>query len=89
MIANDDIYDFKYTKSGAYLDGRQLNVYKHFCKKILGKDTKDMYYVIIPKVAIKKKKDESLGQYRARLDKELEGLQVKKIKVKEDPQAVK
>ena len=71
-----DLYDFKYTKSGArYRDSPQLHIYKHFLES-QGKRIRNMYYLITPKVKmIKIGKTEELADYRAKITAELQRLE--------------
>lgn len=78
LIANGNLYDFKYSASDRFLDGAQLSVYKYFLAKI-GIDVEKLYYVWIQKTAIRQRKTETLFEFRSRLAKELDNCQVKLI----------
>ena len=76
-----DLYDFKYSNNiDHYMESRQLHVYKYEFEKITGKNIRKMYFVFVPKVQIKQKKDETIEQFRNRLQAELE---TKEIQIKE------
>lgn len=81
-----DVYDFKYTKNIAnYADSMQLHVYKHYYEQIYKTPVRNLYYVLIPKIAIKQKKTEDLEQFRKRLRAELKQSEVQIVPVKFDP----
>ena len=72
LVANGDIYDFKYTKNiGRYLDSPQLSLYRYYAR-LSGR----LFFVHIPKTMIRMKKTESLYQFRKRLIGELITAQV-------------
>ena len=76
-----DLYDFKYSNNiDHYMESRQLHVYKHYLQKTKGIFIRKMFFVFIPKVMVKQKKDETIEQFRSRLKSELEQ---KEIKIKE------
>lgn len=67
-LTNNEIYDFKYSNNvERYLESGQLHVYKYFAEKLLGVEVKHLYYVFVPKVAIRQKKTETIEQFRNRL----------------------
>lgn len=81
-----DIYDFKYTKNIAnYADSMQLHVYKHYFEQVYGIPVRNLYYVFIPKIAIRQKQTEDLEQFRQRLRAELKQSEVQLVPVKFDP----
>lgn len=66
------LLDFKYASSpDRYSSSPQLTIYKHMLKR-QGIDVADSYFVVAPKVDIKRKKDESTEDFRMRLNAELE-----------------
>lgn len=68
-----DLYDFKYSNNKAnYQLSPQLHLYKYFYEKMTGNKIRDMYFLFVPKVAIRQKKTEDLYQFRKRIDEELE-----------------
>lgn len=85
-----DLYDFKYSNNGGhYKDSRQLHEYKYFFELFhLGKKIRNMYYLLVPKVNIKQKKTEDLGQFRKRIQIELDQAEPKLIQVDFDFQKV-
>ena len=67
-LTNNEIFDFKYSNNiERYLESGQLHVYKYFAEKLLGVEIKYLYYVFVPKVAIRQKKTETIEQFRTRL----------------------
>jgi phage nucleotide-binding protein len=70
---NYDLYDFKYSNNTAnYRKSAQLHIYKYFFEKLNpDKRIANMFYLMIPKVKIKRGKTESLEAYRGRIEKEL------------------
>lgn len=84
-----DLYDFKYTNNWMYyMDSRQLHLYKYYFEKTTGKRIRNMYFVFVPKVQIRQKKTEDLLQFRRRLLKELDKVQVKVRPIEYDSQKV-
>ena len=66
-----DLYDFKYSNNvDRYLTSGQLSLYKSMLERN-GVHIRDLYFVFLPKVAIRLKKTESLEEFRTRLQKEL------------------
>ncbi len=85
------MFDFKYSNNiDRYLQSGQLHIYKYFYEKTHPNDVIDeMYFVFLPKVAIRQKKTEDLYQFRKRLCEELNKAEVKIVKVDYDFQKVK
>lgn len=85
-----DLYDFKYSNnSSKYADSRQLHIYKNQFEKLNpGKRIRKMYFVMIPKVNIKQKKDEDLFSFRKRIESELSKTQVELLEIPYDPNKV-
>lgn len=80
-----DIYDFKYSNNVKnYLDSNQLHLYKYFYEKQYGKKIRNLYFVFIPKVAIKQKKTENLYTFRKRIQEELEVSEIKLVQIEFD-----
>lgn len=79
-----DIYDFKYSNNVSnYMDSEQLHLYKYFFEKNNpGKKIRNLYFVFVPKVNIKQKKDETLQQFRNRISEELKIIKIKTIEIK-------
>lgn len=78
-----DIYDFKYSNNVLHhMDSAQLWLYKYFFEKSNpGKKIRNMYFLFVPKVSIKQKKDETLQQFRKRLSDELEIAEIKTVQI--------
>lgn len=98
-----DIYDFKYSNNVAnYVDSEQLHLYKyyfekanHFERTYPGKKIRNMFFVFIPKVMIRRKKknktnklDETDFEFRRRILTELEKKEIQVVKVPYDPNKV-
>ena len=84
-LTNDEIFDYKYSNNiERYLESGQLHVYKYFAEKLLGIEIKYLYYVFVPKVAIRQKKTETIEQFRTRLRSVLSEQQPKIICVEYD-----
>lgn len=84
-LTNDEIYDYKYSNNiERYLESGQLHVYKYFVEKLLGIEIKYLYYVFVPKVAIRQKKTETIEQFRNRLREELSSKRPQVVCVKYD-----
>jgi phage nucleotide-binding protein len=85
-----DLYDFKYSNNWLrYMDSRQLHLYKYYFEKMNpDKKIRNMYFVFVPKVQIRQKKTETIFDFRQRLHKELDKVQIKKEPVVYDPQKV-
>ena len=82
-----DLYDFKYTSSGKkYASSPQLHLYKYFYEKTHpGAKIRNLTYVIIPKVNVKRKKTESLEEFRARIESELSNKEIEHLTVAYNP----
>lgn len=78
-----DIYDFKYSNNiSNYKKSGQLHEYKYFFERNNpGKKIRNMYFVFVPKVAIRQKKGETLLEFRERLKEELAKVEVKTVQI--------
>lgn len=85
-----DLYDFKYSNNVKnYLDSDQLHLYKYFFEKENpGKKIRNMYFLFAPKVSIKQKKTEDLGQFRKRIQEELNKVEPKLIQIDYEPEKI-
>lgn len=85
-----DLYDFKYSNNVKnYLDSDQLHLYKYFWEKENpGKKIRNMYFLFAPKVSIKQKKTEDLGQFRKRIQEELNKVEPKLIQIDYEPEKI-
>ncbi len=85
-----DLYDFKYSNNVShYKASKQLHLYKYFFEKLNpGKFIKNMYFLFVPKVNIKQKKTEDLGQFRKRIQEELEKAEPTVLPIEYDPNQV-
>lgn len=78
-----DIYDFKYSNNVEhYMESPQLHVYKDYYEAISGRKVRKLFFVFVPKVAIRQKKTETVQTFRMRL---MEELGKKSIQIKEVP----
>lgn len=79
-----DVFDYKYSNNyEKYSESPQLHLYKYFLEQI-GFKVRKLGFIFIPKVAIKQKKEESLYQFRKRLQEELKNSKIKIMEVKYD-----
>ena len=66
------LLDFKYASSvDRYTTSPQLAIYRHMLKR-LGYEVIDMYFLVAPKINIRRKKDESDEEFRRRLQDEID-----------------
>lgn len=87
LVENDDktfdIYDFKYSNDiERYSESPQVHYYKYFFElQHPNKEVCNLYYLFIPKVTIKQRKDEELMIFRRRLIEKLTNLELQIVKV--------
>lgn len=85
FLDDNFLIDFKYTTSAErYLNSPQIHLYSYF----LGGTPQNLYYLIIPKTAIRQKKTEDLYQFRQRLRETLSRMEPQLYEVKYDPSKV-
>lgn len=93
-----DMYDFKYSNNVRnYMESGQLHEYKFFFEKLNPKKRiRNMYFLFAPKVAIRmkyknktNKRDETLEEFRKRLDAELEKKEAQLVAIHYDTDKVK
>ena len=89
-VHGDTLYDFKFSNNvDNYLKSPQLSIYKHYLEKVRP-DLKisHLKYVFVPKIQIRQKTrakpPETLQQFRARLQEQLEASEIKVIEVDYD-----
>lgn len=91
-IKHYEIWDYKYCSENSkekYLVSPQLSLYKwYFEQTHSGTVVDHLRYVFIPKINIKQKKDESLFEFRQRLQEYLEASEIKVIEVSYDESSV-
>lgn len=84
-----DIYDFKYSNNqDHYLKSPQLHLYKYYYEKQTGQKINHLYFVFIPKVAIRQKESETTYEFRNRIQRELATKQIQIKEVEFDQQKV-
>lgn len=92
-----DIYDFKYSNNVSnYMKSEQLHLYKYYFEKLNpGKRIRNLYFVFIPKVQIRRKYknktnklDETDYEFRQRVVSELNNKEIKIEKISYDPNKV-
>jgi len=85
-----DIYDFKYSNNiKNYKQSDQLHLYKYFFEKCNpGKYIRNLFYLFVPKVNIKKKKTEDLSEFRKRILDELADVEPELVQIEYDPHHV-
>lgn len=78
------VIDFKYSNHVEnYMQSGQLHLYQHYLEK-LGFNVKHLGYIFIPKTGIKKKKTESLYQFRKRITETVSESKVQLVPIKYD-----
>lgn len=85
-----DLYDFKYSNNiKNYMESGQLHVYKYWFEKLNPtKKIRNLYFVFIPKVKLKKDEYEDIENYRKRLIDECEKQEIKIESVNYNPNKV-
>ena len=79
-----DVFDYKYSNNyEKYSESPQLHLYKYFLEEA-GFKVRKLGFIFIPKISIKQKKEESLYQFRKRLQEELKNSKIKIMEVKYD-----
>lgn len=78
-----DLYDFKYSNNvSKYSTSPQLHLYKYFLERNdPGLEIRNMYFLFVPKIALKQRTSESLTEFRRRIEKELSKAQISTQKV--------
>ena len=73
------LLDFKYTTEQnlirKYLKSPQIHLYKWYLEKLTGYEALRIGYLFVPKTGIRQKKSETIGMFRNRLERELEGME--------------
>lgn len=83
-----DVFDYKYSNNyEKYSESPQLHLYKYFLEKI-GFKVRKLGFIFIPKVSIRQKQEETLYQFRKRLDQELKETKIKIMEIKYDASKV-
>lgn len=82
-IKHYSIMDYKYSNAvDRYLESKQLHIYKAMFERThLDSVVDSLYYVFVPKVAIRQKKTETLQEFRNRLQATLEETEIKIVEV--------
>lgn len=82
-VCGNVMYDFKFTNNiDNYLNSPQLSLYKHYLSIV----RPDIYiehtkFMFVPKINIRRKKDESIFEFRKRLQEHLEASEIKFVEV--------
>lgn len=92
IVYHDDgtqtIVDFKYSNSiKNYKESGQMSIYQHELEK-QGFNIRDLYYLFVPKATIEQEHKESTFQFRKRLNRMLDDLQLSFVKMEYDQQKV-
>jgi phage nucleotide-binding protein len=83
-----DVFDYKYSNNyEKYSESPQLHLYKYFLEQI-GFKVRKLGFIFIPKASIRQKQEETLYQFRKRLDQELKNSKIKIMEVKYDASKV-
>jgi phage nucleotide-binding protein len=85
-----DIYDFKYSNNVSnYKQSDQLHLYKYFFERCNpGKTIRNLFFLFVPKLNIKKKKTEDLCDFRRRIQAELTDAEPELVQMEYDPNKV-
>ena len=89
-VCGDTLYDFKFSNNvDTYKQSPQLSLYRYFLEQIRP-DLKinHLKYIMIPKVNIRQKKDETLWEFRQRLMEHMEASEIQIIEVPYDPDSI-
>lgn len=89
-IKHYSIMDYKYSNAvDRYLESKQLHIYKAMFERTHPNTVVDsLYYVFIPKVAIRQKKTETLQEFRNRLEATLVETEIKIVEVDYDEASI-
>jgi hypothetical protein len=82
-VCGDTLFDFKFSNNKEnYRNSPQLSLYKFYLEKVRP-DLKinHLKYIMIPKVNIRQKKDETLFEFRQRLQEHLEASKIEVVEV--------
>lgn len=82
-VCGDTLYDFKFSNNVEnYRKSPQLSLYKYYLEKVRP-DLKinQLKYIMIPKINIRQKKDETLWEFRQRLQEHLEASKIEIVEV--------
>ena len=83
-----DVFDYKYSNNyEKYSESLQLHLYKYFLEEA-GFKVRKLGFIFITKISIKQKKEESLYQFRKRLQEALKNSKIKIMEVKYDASKV-
>jgi hypothetical protein len=89
-VCGDTLYDFKFSNNvDNYRKSPQLSLYKYFLEQVRP-DLKinHLKYIIIPKISIRQKKDETVIEFRQRLQEHLEASEIQIIEVPYDSDSI-
>lgn len=89
-IVGNEIWDWKFSNNvDNYLQSPQLSIYKHYLSVVRPDIQIDhIKFCFIPKINIRQKKDESLFEFRQRLQEYLETSKIKVVEVKYDEDSI-
>lgn len=83
-----DVFDYKYSNAiEKYIESPQLHIYKYFLEQI-GFKVRKLGFIFIPKISIRQKNEESLYQFRRRLQEDLKVSKIQIAEVKYDASKV-
>lgn len=89
-VCGDTLYDFKFSNNvDNYRKSPQLSLYKYFLEQVRP-DLKinQLKYIMIPKINIRQKKDETIWEFRQRLQEHLEASEIQIVEVPYDSDSV-
>ena len=89
-VCGDTLYDFKFSNNvDTYRKSPQLSLYKYFLEQVRP-DLKinHLKYIIIPKINIRQKKNETVLEFRQRLQEHLEISEIQIVEVPYDSDSI-
>lgn len=89
-VCGDTLYDFKFSNNvDNYKKSPQLSLYKYFLEQVRP-DLKinQLKYIMIPKINIRQKKNETIWEFRQRLQEHLEASEIQIVEVPYDSDSV-
>ena len=89
-IVGDTIYDWKFSNNiDNYLSSPQLSIYRHYLSVVRPDiQINHIKFCFIPKINIKQKKNETIFEFRQRLQEHLDASEIKIIEVPYDKESV-
>lgn len=82
-LVNDELWDWKFTNNiDKYLSSPQLSIYRHYLSVVRPDiEINHLKFCFIPKINIKQKRNETIFEFRQRLQEHLDASEIKTIEV--------